>query len=271
MTLREVCDLIRLPDPVREEVLTLSQNMDEKELALYIADLYQPETWEAAVKSIEQALGEDPDGFKILTLMLELAARAYEEYEKKGISETIFADTMKFCTRFVTENQEVFGTYAFVWAWWFPRQLSLHEFRIGDLEYEMIRKDGEKLLNVHIPGDADISLPSVKKSWSAARAFFREYYPEYSDAEMVCDSWLLSPNLEKLLPEGSRILQFQKLFEMIHVNEDSDAGIRWVYGRTDLPYEALPEGTSLQRRMKAYLLEGKHTGDGYGRLKAERL
>ena len=271
MTLKEVCDLIQLPDQVKTKVLSIGQETDIRVAEPYIVDLYHPDTWETAVKAIEQMIGGDPDGFRMLTLMLKLAAKSYEEYEKKGISETIFVDTMKFCTRFVKENYDVFGTYAFVWGWWFPRQISLHEFRIRDLEYEMIHHNGKKKINIHIPGDADISLSSVKKSWSEARIFFNKYYPDYGDAEMVCDSWLLSPNLEKLLPERSRILQFQKLFERIRVNEESDAGIRWVYGRIDLEYKELPERTSLQRTMKSYLLEGNHTGDGYGRLKEELL
>jgi hypothetical protein len=267
MTLKEICENIQLPVPVTKQVLSWEKMIDEKPLAPYISKLNDPSAWEEAVKNLETALGEDPDGIKMLTVQLGCAARAHDSYEKRGISEQIFTDTMRFCTRFVTEHDEVFGTYAFDLGWWFPREISLHEFRIGVLEYEMFEEEGKKLINVHIPSDADLGLESVRQSVHDARAFFAKYFPEYSEADYVCDSWLLSPTLEQLLPEDSRILAFQKLFERIRVNEQGNYGVRWVYGRTDLPYAELPERTSLQRTLKAHLMAGGCVGEAYGRLK----
>lgn len=46
-------------------------------------------------------LGDDPDGLKILTCMLHCAEMSYDMYKNKGISDKIFADTMKCFTRFI--------------------------------------------------------------------------------------------------------------------------------------------------------------------------
>lgn len=269
MNLKEVCETISLPDQMKRKVLDIAAEFDEKTTEFYTAALYDPSAWEKGVKEIAEVLGEDPDGSKMLTYMLLRAAESHQEYGKRGINETIFKDTMKFCTRFVEEHYEVYGTYAFTWGWWFPRQISLHEFRIGALEYEMIEKEEKKLINIHIPADADMGRESLRKSYEDAREFFANYFPEYGQSDMVCDSWLLSPVLAKLLPESSNIVRFQKVFDLIRVDEMNDSFARWVYGRTDLPIRELPERTSLQQKIKAYLLEGGSIGAAYGRLQED--
>lgn len=269
MTLKELCESICLPDQMKRKVLDFAGGFDEKTTVPFTAALYDPSAWEKGVKEIAGVLGEDPDGSKMLTFMLLRAVEAHKEYENRGISETIFKDTMKFCTRFIEEHYEVYGSYAFTWGWWFPRQISLHEFRIGALEYEMIEQERKKRINIHIPADADMGRESLRKSYMAAREFFAKYYPEYGQSEMVCDSWLLSPVIAKMMPESSNIVRFQKAFDLLRVDDTNDSSIRWVYGRTDIPIHELPEHTSLQKKIKACLLEDGSIGAAYGRLQEE--
>lgn len=76
----------------------------------------------------------------------------------------------------------------------------------------------------------------------------------------MCDSWMMSPALPQLLPEGSNVLAFQRRFTVESVNEDSLGVLDWVFPPHKEIGNALPEDTSLQRRMKAWLLEGKKVG-----------
>jgi len=77
---------------------------------------------------------------------------------------------------------------------------------------------------------------------------------------MYCDSWLLSPVLEELLPESSRILAFQHRFRILSVDRDNTGAIGWIYPGYREPSGQLPEDTGLQRRMKAFLLSGGKPG-----------
>lgn len=70
-----------------------------------------------------------------------------------------------------------------------------------------------------------------------------------------CNFWLLSPTLKELLPEESHILQFQKSFRITPLGK-SDCYRLWVFKNPNLPVQEFPENTSLQRRLKAYLLDG---------------
>jgi hypothetical protein len=173
-----------------------------------------------------------------------------------GISDDIYVGTMKFFSRFLYYYNKIYGEYKYVWGWWAVRQISMQEFRIGDLEYEMTIQDDKKLISIHIPSDADMDSSNLRKSYLEARDFFAKYYPEFAKVDMFCFSWLLAPSLKKLLPGSSKILQFQNSFQLTSQEDDSPSFLDWVYGRRDIPFENLPEKTSLQRKLKPYLLNG---------------
>lgn len=65
---------------------------------------------------------------------------------------------------------------------------------------------------IHIPSDADLSCDKVNASLQQAAACFEAAFPHTAAWPFTCESWLLSPVLEQLLPADSRILSFQKLF-----------------------------------------------------------
>ena len=67
---------------------------------------------------------------------------------------------------------------------------------------------------------------------------------------------LLSPVLEELLPDSSRILAFQHRFRILSVNRENTGAIAWIFPGQHEPSEQLPEDTSLQKKMKAFLLSG---------------
>ena len=77
---------------------------------------------------------------------------------------------------------------------------------------------------------------------------------------MYCDSWLLSPVLAELLPESSRILAFQRRFRILSVNRENTGAIGWIWPGYREPSAQLPEDTSLQKRMKPFLLAGGKPG-----------
>jgi hypothetical protein len=266
MDIQRLCKIIDLQPEVTIQVLYHYENIDFGNLSPFFAELSSRQTWDQCYNNIINSLGDDPDGFKLLTCMLVNALHTHSVYVEKGISEDIFIATMKFFTRFINAHLVSYGTYRFAWGWWVARQLSCNEFRIGELEFETIDNNGCKSISIHIPSDAVMDTSILCKSYHDARSFFEKYYPEYKDADMYCDSWLLSPALEKLLQEPSNILNFQKAFTIERVDYESNNFMFWVYKRDNIPLEELPEGTSLQRRMKEYLLQGGKVGSASGKL-----
>jgi hypothetical protein len=149
------------------------------------------------------------------------------------------------------------------------RQVGCRLFRIGELEYELAEEKGERFISVHIPSDAVLSAGRLNDSLSRARAFLKEYFPERSGDAVICESWLLSPALEDLLPADSGIRRFRGAFTITGSFPDDDSALQWVFGVTDkqkntVRTEDLPENTSLQRALKARLLSGLKPGSAIG-------
>ena len=236
MTLAEFCEKIALPDQVTERVLSVPDVPEE-----LLVQLRTQELWPLGRAAVKAYLKPDADGFGELAAQLQCALKTRETYR---FSEEIFIETMKCFTRFVREHLESFGRYGFDRGFWTVRQLSGVLFRIGELEYET-REDA---IHLHIPSDAVLEPERLRRSWEAARALL-------GAGEMVCHSWLLSPDLPGLLDPDSRILDFQRNFA-IHSPEPDESFRQWVFKDPGCPDRQLPENTRLQRRLKTFILAG---------------
>lgn len=267
MTLQALCNELELPREVTNLVLSFPPLAGERSILEMLCD---PARFAEGYGKLREA-ADDPHGLRMLAVFLRAALRTREQYREAGIEENIFLDTMKCFPRFVGEYRESYGEYGFDRGFWAGRQLSLLLFRLGELEFEKAERDGEPALAVHIPSDADLSPEKTGRSFALAEKFFRKRYPAYTRAPMFCNSWLLSPALPELLPPSSRILQFQKLFEVVSFDGYAQDYRQWVFKNRDLPPERFPENTSLQRAMKAFVLRGGKVGCALGILKRDAL
>lgn len=255
MDLIELCGAIRLPAAAADRVLAFPTTPDE-----ILCKLRNEPTWEEGRAQLRSFLGDDPDGFGTLAASLQCALGTWELYRQKGLSLDLFTATMGCFTRFVQEHMESYGRYGFDRDFWTVRQLSAVLFRVGELEYELL--DG--VVSLHIPSDARLEDPLLRKSVDDFRALF----PAYASAPINCRSWLLSPTLKQLLPEDSRILSFQRSFD-IQPLEPGQQYALWVFKDPRLAVEHYPENTSLQRRLKRYLLDGGQFLNAQGQLVSE--
>ena len=214
-----------------------------------------------------------PEGISELIHQLYDAVNSRENGAWCDIPEKIWTDTMKCYPRFIKEHRRSYGTDGFDRYFWTTRQRDAKLFRIGALEYEMaVKEDGQKVIDLHIPSDVVLDPEALDLSVSDARTFFRTYFPEWADVPMECGSWLLSPRLKELLPETSRILMFQRAFDIYETNLEDASALEWVFyvaGGQRLTFrpEDLPENTSLQKKLKALYLEGVNPGEARGVLK----
>lgn len=265
-TWKEIVEMIELQEEVIDDLLSLEEHINTEEIRKNIKDLTSEKDWEKARKNLKTLLNPDEKGFKMLLCMICSAAYSYEKYTEQGIPESVFRATMKCFTRFTGEHKVSFGYYGFDRDFWAGRQLSLLLFRLGELEFEKVVENGKRIVSIHIPSDAILTEEKCKKSIDRSVKFFEKYDCQYANVEYSCNSWLLSPALKELLPQESRILRFQSLFRIESVDKSSDAFLEWVYKRKDIKTEDLPENTSLQKKMKEYLLNGGKVGEAKGYL-----
>ena len=247
---------------MQDRVLQTNGELNYDALRQPLSLLMDRSTGPEGFQSLSAALGEDPEGVKMLTCQLHCACLQYESYQNLGIPDDIYFATMSCYTRFVTECLYYKGSYQFDRGWWTWRQLSLSVFRLGYLEFEL-REDGG--ISVHIPTATDLSPDAVDTSLTQAAAFLRRYFPNYAEADFTCRSWLLSPALAQLLDDRSHILAFLRRFEIREVDEENADYVSWLFqSLPGTPVENLPERTSLQRKAKQYLMQGGKIGSAYG-------
>ncbi len=265
MTFLELYEKLEMPAGMVERLEIVRPTLDFSKVETSLQKMMNKDTAEQAHQEILAAFPEDEWKCNSMLCQLEVVRRQYDVFMEMGISEEIFVDTMKAYTRFVSEHFEKYNEYVYDRDGWSYRQASMDLFRIGCLEYEFLELEGEKVLSVHIPSDANMKDENVGKSIAMAKEFMAKYYPDYKDSRMYCNSWLLAPKLQELLPETSNIVRFQKRFDLVRHSDEGQDCVYWVFkAPKDTPIEDLREDTSLQRKIKAVLLSGGGIGYGAG-------
>lgn len=268
MTIQELCKAIELQECMEKGVLEFYSTYDFSQVEDMIQGLSRGTTAAATYEKLSTYFTEDEGKMKELTVFLLAALRSYETYQAKGISDKIFVDTMKCFTRYTQECKVKDGYYEFDRGFWAYRQASMLLFRLGQLEFEMRFGDqGERIMGVHIPSDAKLTPECVQESIDMALEFFPKHYPDYADVEYSCYSWLMAPGLREILDESSNIVQFQNHFHVHTEDREPMSVLEWVFKVPEnTEIAALPENTSLQRKLKAMLLKGENVGIGIGTL-----
>ena len=266
MTVEEVAKRIELPEEAWTQVL--KHSMSEQEFLIWKS------LFENNMEKFLNKWKESPEHFEwILWFYLKLASEVHERYHEKKISEQVFNETFSDITIWCKECYRKHKLYGLEEVAWIAKSVRMELFRLGRLQFEPITlnleeaqryrlSDSEKVLNVHIPADGKLDYEECQKSFEEAKKFFGD-----NDTVFICDSWLLSPELCEILPETSNIIRFQKMYQITDVHYDFPQAEERVFGRIQTDKEKYPEGNSLQRGLKKYLLTGKKVGIGSGILR----
>ena len=247
------------------------QDTEYRRLAALLEAIDMPAAMGAALLGL--ARGEElpapPPGADELLAHLLLSLRNRADGPWQGLPEDVFIATMQAFSRFVREHERSFGCVGFDRAFWTTRQASAALLRVGEMEYERRESEGERWLSLHIPSNTRLLPELLNASVDRARALFAAHFPRWADAPIRLHSWLLSPALPALLPEGSRIVRFQRAFDVTELDPDPIDCLEWVFHipgarLREARLADLEETTSLQRSMKAYLLAGGKVGDARG-------
>ncbi len=231
--------------------------------------LSDKETAEEGKKIADEiiATGKIPSlkaGFLPIFVLAYLADYALDKNTKLGIDKGITVATLKDVNVWL-ENYEVqYGKKGLAEFDWLNYHYTGDLFRLGRLQFRIEKilpgvPAGDVAIETHIPQGEPLKVEACLESFDMAREFFKKYFPEAAPQYFMCDSWLLNPNLAKVLPEESNIVKFMRLWETFPFPADNNTQvINRVFGlgfkKEDLPNA--PENTSLQKAMKAYLLAG---------------
>lgn len=272
MELRELYDMIGLQPEIIRKLKAVYKETDLTKIDAYLTQMMNISTAPKSYQYLKTHLTDDRDNIKMLYCQLECARRVYDKYQAHKIPDIFFIETMKCFSRFIKECGKKNGRLFFDRGWWTYRQISMNLFRIGTLEYQFREHQGERVIGIHIPSDADLSTKAVDHSLEQADIFFHTYYGSYEYRKYTCDSWLMSPALKTLLSEEANILSFQQRFHILWEDRQDKEYIEWLFQvPADTVYDHLPETTNLQRKVKNLLLDGGTIGSAYGMMEKPEM
>ena len=235
----------------------------------YDAEFYKAlnETEMKAI-TVEELDTTETDGKKNLFSVLYLSEALSEQYAKKGIPEEILLDTLSDIVSWFCIWSELKGGFYMGETGWLKNHLSMNLFQLGRLQFAFgksehdipeknIRK-GDAVIEVHIPWAGSFQKEECMASVEKAKAFFQEFYPEYSYCAFTCHSWLLDETLKNLLKPESNILSFQAMFEVFHPEEAYDI-LKYVlnWDATKENAHLYAASSSLAKKAQEWVADGK--------------
>lgn len=208
-----------------------------------------------------------------LAVCVKYAEYTKEAYERLGISDEIFYDTMQDIAIWC-ENNDNKGLKNYNWI---KNHLKAELFKIGRLQFQLYPcknktlnysrmpfKYGDNLIYIHIPQGEKLIYADCISSLKQANKFFEQYFSDYDYRYYFCESWLLFDENYLFMQSSSNILQFQSLFEIVYSLPIDVQAIERIFGKRHLFKRLYPENTSLQRSAKAFMLDGGKMGIGIG-------
>lgn len=267
---------VQTADPCKTESSEVKKIIEEWYLKLDFPESYNREFYEALEKidiadaiTLESYDKNCEDGARNLLSFLLFASRLESKYEQKGIDKAVLFDTLKDIVTWTNIWSRVKGRLYLGELSWLSRHLSMKLFRLGRLQFYMVKdKNGKNVVEIHIPKGAPLSPDECEASLDNARVFFSKYFPDFEYEYFTCHSWLLDSTLKELLNENSNIIKFQNMFD-ITKEDESYALLRYVFTwDTDIHnVRSAICNSAFAERVKEYVLLGKKFHEGLGYIK----
>lgn len=274
ITVQELMNAIELPEIIQEDINTLWEQISREDLKNSAVNLLDSQEASKEAKRLSELYKQD--SMSELAFHLYAASLSWENlYIPLGISYKTYVDTMRAFTRFLEESKRLNHAYQFDRGFWTWRYISGLEFRINELEFEMVTPSNKnkvpqlvdkKYISIHIPSDANLTHSIISRNYLEAQSFFKQFFPSYDMAPFVTDTWLLSPALKEWLKPDSNLRLFASDYQLLLTEPTKNEGVFWIFNTTSSDVASYPERTSLQRAAKKAMLSGGHIGSAFGLL-----
>lgn len=263
--------------------------------------LEKADDWDVIVQTAEQVMAADGELSVLTQALAETEDReealgvnrylldalmlwcCWEEvkvcYEKQGLPVEIYYKSLEDMKWKMLECYEIHGVYGNFVGHWYDGFFNLTRFGLGRLQFELRPFEGKEdceldevcihpgdtVINMHIPSAGPMKPELLEDAFARAEVFFKEYFPEDYTIFGV-ESWLIDPDLVRILPEGNMKV-YAKRFQLIEVQKSDEIfpdGWRVFGAEWKKKPEDLPRNTGLQRAIADYLQQGGRLGNGYG-------
>ena len=128
---------------------------------------------------------------------------------------------------------------------------------------------GEPYVTIHIPGEGRLDEQAVAQSLEIAPPILRKVFEKYHPRYIMCDSWLLSPQLREFIRPTSNIAKFQNMFDIIRGDAQANAIYDNIFKIPLCPIEEIVPQNDFQKSILRICKRDGAIYNGIGILKKE--
>jgi hypothetical protein len=137
------------------------------------------------------------------------------------------------------------------------------KIRIPLDQYECILKEGDDVIDFHIPTRKGYEVFDIKQSMQEAKLFFETHYSEYRYKAFWCISWLYSPQLLYFIHKPtSNILKIAKQGYRCPATPGETSLYSFVFKTEHPDLKSIQPNTSLEKGVIDYVLKGGTINNG---------
>lgn len=161
-------------------------------------------------------------------------------------------DDGRFFADIYEENGSVTGYPSDAYGRCVPQKITLNGYR------EVLRY-GDPIANVHIPPQDTFNPEICEQSFAEAEEILKNHYSDFGCKAFYCHSWLLQRQLRNILGKDTNITRFSEMFRQAPTLSAAKAVYPYLFHSADVVTpKALPEDTSMQKAVKAFLCDGNY-------------
>lgn len=223
-----------------------------------------------------------PSGRLLYYYLFALQIRELREwYSSIGLPEDVGAETIGALARHGETHRLKHGTVGVDAGWWMVPLLRAEILQVGSLKFHRVHlgvgglaprpwldegtaaqygegfRVGDESLGVHIPARIDLGEDALDATFARARDVLSTVWPCRTRRIATCQSWMMDRRLIEALGETSRIVRFQRRFELIEpYEEDRETVLYFVFGTAQFEPATLRATTRVQRAVLDVVASG---------------
>ena len=298
--LLENARLAQLPEFCVEALKNLCASLREKGLENFYDAMV--EKCENHTLTNEEILAKFPekkeaDLFRML-IIVGMIDYAFTCYEKKNIPKEILLENLLDAPIWLDYHMQNYGYPGFQWriiewcrtlwegnvlkfgrlqletAGTYHEKFNTYRTKEGKIvfaseeeaekDWTCLLKEGDRLVSIHIPASGPLKKEQCIASFRRMRQYLAEYRPDIDYKAIRCSSWLLDPQLKRILPPQSNVLAFQTLGHVRGNGTFVTETVSRVFGEKAAAegIDAVPHKTDMQRRLAAFAAQGGKFDNG---------
>ncbi len=212
-----------------------------------------------------------------LLIFMCLSERLRELYAERDLPPKLYRDSMSDLRYKLEVCKLIYGVPGGFSASWSYGFFALKRFGIGRLQFDVrpfgahyngngvILTPDTKVIGVHIPRSGKpLTEEACNDAYRKAKEFFRAEVTT-EPCPFTCDSWLMYPGNEDILPKHTNTYRFFKSYDVYEYSTDKARRELWrLFDTLEQSPDRLPTDTSMRRAFVKHLKNGGKLGTGKG-------